>query len=94
MLIDSLIVISGESSFGSGMADKIKDIKTEFSNLSRDQFGLNKDQIVFNLLIEFGVYTKGNREKYKILNTNDEQLKKAVGILKDIEQYRKILGYR
>ena len=46
------------------------------------------------LAIEFGVYTHGNQEKYKILIKNDEQIKRAVQILSRRKEYYEILGYK
>ena len=93
MLLDSLYKISEENNYDDEFVAKIEDLKGHMKEMSSNYFKGDVEAVKQNLLIEFGVFTRGNREKYRILNTNDPQLQKAVSILKDIEFYRSVLGY-
>lgn len=93
MLVDSLLKISGELGYDELSVSRISDIKAHIHEMSSNNFDDNIEEIKHNLLIEFGVYTKGNREKYRIMNTSDPQLQKAVSVLKNIDTYNSVLGY-
>ncbi|MBN2857316.1 MAG: S41 family peptidase [Candidatus Delongbacteria bacterium] len=93
MLVDSLLKISGELGYDELSVSKIMDIKAHIHEMSSNNFDDNIEDIKHNLLIEFGVYTNGNREKYRIMNTSDPQLQKAVSVLKNIDTYNSVLGY-
>ncbi|HXK49100.1 MAG TPA: S41 family peptidase [Clostridiales bacterium] len=93
MLVDSLLKISGELGYDELSVSRISDIKAHIHEMSSNNFDDNIEDIKHNLLIEFGVYTKGNREKYRIMNTSDPQLQKAVSVLKNIDTYNSVLGY-
>ena len=93
MLLDSLYKISEEHNYDDKSVEMISDLRFHLKEESSNYFDDDIEAIKHNLLIEFGVFIKGNREKYRILNTNDPQLQKAVSILKDPEAYRSVLGY-
>lgn len=93
MLVDSLLKITGELGYDERSVSMISDIKGHIHEMSLNNFDDNIEEIKHNLLIEFGVYTKGNREKYRIMNANDPLIQKAVSILKDIDTYNSVLGY-
>ncbi len=92
-LADSLLKLSKEHSLGDEITRRISVLKHDISGLNDNQLELNIEDIRFNLSIEFGVFINGNREKYRLLNTRDEQLKEAVRILKDGHRYKSILGF-
>ncbi len=93
MLVDSLLKITGELGYDERSVSMISDIKGHIHEMSLNNFDDNIEEIKHNLLIEFGVYTKGNREKYRIMNANDPLIQKAVSILKNIDTYNSVLGY-
>ena len=92
--IDSLFAYSKKNEYSDEIITKLKELKKEFEGHKSSDFEKNMDSIKKYLAIEFGVYTHGNQEKYKILIKNDEQIKKAVQILSRRKEYYEILGYK
>lgn len=92
--LDSLFVYSEKNEYSEDIKNKLKELKVEFQNQKGSDFEENLDQIKKYLAIEFGVYTHGNPEKYKILIKNDEQIKRAVNLLSRRKEYYEILGYK
>ncbi|MBN2788674.1 MAG: S41 family peptidase [Candidatus Delongbacteria bacterium] len=92
--IDSLFVYSEKNDYSSDIKQKLKDLKNDFQAQKSSDFDENIDHIKKYLAIEFGVFTHGNQEKYKILLENDEQIKRAVNILSRRKEYYEILGYK
>jgi len=93
VLLDSLISVINENGYSENISSDIDMIKSKFRILSGNVFLDNIDDIRFNLQIEFGVYTNGNKEKYRLLNTNDDQIRAAVDLLRHKDRYQQILGY-
>jgi len=93
IIADSLLVYSKENNYSKEILKQIEITLNEFKKSKSNDFLKDIDEIKMNLSIEFGVYKHGNREKYKIMNQNDEQINKAVDILENEENYRNILGY-
>ncbi|MDA3839345.1 MAG: S41 family peptidase [Candidatus Delongbacteria bacterium] len=92
--IDSLFVYSEKNDYSKEIITKLNELKKEFEDQKGSDFEDNIDSIKKFLAIEFGVYTHGNQEKYKILIKNDKQIKKAVQILSRRKEYYEILGYK
>ena len=92
--IDSLFVYSKKNEYSESIIIKLTELKKEFEDQKDSDFEKNIASIKKHLAIEFGVYTHGNQEKYKILIKNDEQIKKAIQILSRRKEYYEILGYK
>ena len=92
-ITDSLLNFTEKNKYSDEIIKQIKLTLESFKSSKSDDFKNNIDEIRSNLSIEFGVYQKGNREKYRIINKTDPQIRKAVEILKDRSGYRKLLGY-
>ncbi|NOR44097.1 MAG: hypothetical protein GQ534_00795, partial [Candidatus Delongbacteria bacterium] len=92
--IDSLFVYSKKNEYSEDIITKLTELKEEFEDQKESDFQKNTTSIKKYLAIEFGVYTHGNQEKYKILIKNDKQIKKAVQILSRRKEYYEILGYK
>ena len=92
--IDSLFVYSEKNEYSDDIKNKLKELKKEFEDQKGSDYEKNTASIKKYLAIEFGVYTHGNQEKYKILIKNDEQIKRAVKLLSRRKEYYEILGYK
>ncbi|MDA3887080.1 MAG: S41 family peptidase [Candidatus Delongbacteria bacterium] len=92
--IDSLFVYSEKNEYSKDIIAKLNELKKEFEDQKGSDFENNLNSIKKYIAIEFGIYTHGNQEKYKILINNDMQIKKAVQILSRRKEYYEILGYK
>jgi carboxyl-terminal processing protease len=90
---DSLFAFSSENKYSDAILKQIELTLKEFKRSKENDFKNNLDEIRSNLSIEFGIYKNGNKEKYRITNQNDPQIRKAVELLKNQNEYKRILGY-
>ncbi|MBU4486676.1 MAG: S41 family peptidase, partial [Candidatus Delongbacteria bacterium] len=77
-ITDSLLVYSKENDCHAEVIDCIQKTLEAFQKSKKDEFANNIEEIKMNLSIEFSVYKNGNKEKYRIMNQNDNQIKKAI----------------
>jgi carboxyl-terminal processing protease len=94
LLADSLLSYSRTNDYPSDLIKNLEETREKLAGNVSGHFEKNINRIKHNLAIEFGVYTNGNKEKYRIMNTKDPVIAKAKEILKDKAEYKRILGYK
>jgi len=93
-MADSLLSFSEKNKYSEEIIRQIKQTLDAFKKSGGNDFEHNIEEIRSNIEIEFGVYKNGNREKYRIINRRDPQIRKAVEVLKNKNEYKRLLGYR
>jgi len=92
-MTDSLLSFSEKNKYSEEIIRQIKSTLDVFKKSGGNDFNNDLEEIRSNIAIEFGVYKNGNREKYRIINQRDPQIRKAVEILKNKNEYKRLLGY-
>jgi len=92
-MTDSLLSFSEKNKYSEDIIRQIKQTLDVFKRSGGNDFNNNIEEIRSNIAVEFGVYKNGNREKYRIINQRDPQIRKAVELLKNKNEYRRLLGY-
>jgi len=92
--LDSLAGSLNKEKYSAETIQKITELKNLLNTEKDKSFDQYLNDIKLNLNIEFSVLTRGSKERYRLSLAEDAQLKKALQILSNENQYKAILNQK
>ncbi|MBN1968986.1 MAG: S41 family peptidase [Candidatus Delongbacteria bacterium] len=93
IVLDSMVISLKDENLLKDYSKEIETLREKFTDHKTSLFDINSDDIKNLLETEFSVYNYGNSSKYTISLRDDPQVKKAVEILNDLNNFKTLLGY-